>query len=385
MTVVLPTALSVTGLGLRLLRNAARYRWLRRTGRPGTPLAVSIEVTQRCIAHCVMCGIWRAPAVSDMALERWLALLSDPLLADLRELDITGGEPFLRDDLPDLVDGVARLKGSRLYRLRSVAITTNGLLTDRVLAGTERMAAALATAGLDLIVVCALDAVGPLHDEIRAVPRAWERLEATLQGLMRLRAAHPNLILGHKTTVLPRNVHELARIDEYARAHGLFSIISPFIITGGRYLNADLGDQFEFSPDERAALARFYRRAGSGWDYHSRAMAEYLETGCVRKPCSCGFNYFFVRSSGEVMLCPLLEDGAGSLEDAAIGDLWVSPAASRLRRGIGDYDECRRCTEPGLERFALPYEGLAYLRLLRDIGPGRFLEMHRHMGLDKYV
>ncbi len=59
---------------------------------------------------------------------------SGPRTRDLRELDITGGEPFLRDDLVRLVEAVCRLKRVHLRRLRSVAITTNGVLTDRVLA-----------------------------------------------------------------------------------------------------------------------------------------------------------------------------------------------------------------------------------------------------------
>jgi hypothetical protein len=64
--------------------------------------------------------------------------------------------------------------------------------------------------------------------------------------------------------------------------------------------------------------------------------------------------------------------------------LWGSSEASRLRRGIGGFDACRRCTEPGLERYSLPYEGLAYLSLLRDLGVRRFLRLHEHMGLGKY-
>jgi len=377
---------SLSDLRSRLLRNSRRYRRLKRTGRPGKPQAMSIEITQRCIAKCVMCGIWRAPASTpDLELAQWLALLSHPLVSDLRELDVTGGEPFLKEELPDLISAVGELAQTNLGRLRSVAITTNGLLTGIVLRNTERMATELAKAGLELVIVCALDAVGPLHDEIRGVPRAWQRLEETLAGLKSLRVTHQNLILGHKTTVLPCTVGELDRIAAYAEANGLFSIISPFITTGGRYLNNDLREKLVFSDDDRAAMLRFFRGSSSGWDYHSKALAGYLETGRMRKPCSCGFNYFFVRSTGQVLPCPLLTEDIGNLRDTDIGDLWTSDKASRLRRGTGDFPECRHCTEPGLERFALPFEGSEYLSLMRDLGREDFLRAHKHMGLDKYL
>ena len=298
---------------------------------------------------------------------------------------MTGGEPFLKEELPDLVSAVGELAQSNLGRLRSVAITTNGLLTGIVLRNTDRMATELAKAGLDLVIVCALDAVGPLHDEIRGVPHAWQRLEETLAGLKSLRVTHQNLILGHKTTVLPCNVGELDRIAAYAESNGLFSIISPFITTGGRYLNTDLRERLVFSDDDRAAMLRFFRGSGSGWDYHSKALVRYLETGRMRKPCSCGFNYFFVRSTGQVLPCPLLAEDIGNIRDSDIGDLWTSDKASRLRRGTGDYPECRQCTEPGLERFALPFEGREYLSLMRELGAEDFLRAHKHMGLDKYL
>ena len=46
--------------------------------------------------------------------------------------------------------------------------------------------------------------------------------------------------------------------------------------------------------------------------------------------------------------------------------------------------ECRDCTEPGLERVSLPREGFAYLSLLFRLGSRNFMELHRHLGLEKY-
>jgi MoaA/NifB/PqqE/SkfB family radical SAM enzyme len=97
---------SFSKMGSRLLANAVRFRYLKWLGKPGRPQAVSLEVTHDCVAKCVMCNIWKIPRyVPNLPVEAWINLLSSDLFSDLRELDITGGEPFLREDLPDLFSG----------------------------------------------------------------------------------------------------------------------------------------------------------------------------------------------------------------------------------------------------------------------------------------
>jgi len=105
----------------------------------------------------------------------------------------------------------------------------------------------------------------------------------------------------------------------------------------------------------------------------------------MHKPCSCGFNYFFVRSNGEVFLCPLFEESVGDLGAGSIAQLFASREARMIRSRVGKSPACGRCTEPGLERYSLPCEGFAYLRTLFEMGPRSFLRLHRHLGLDKYV
>ena len=95
----------------QLASNAARFERLRASGQAVKPQAVSLELSRRCIAKCVMCNIWKTPA-SQLALENidWVELLADDFFSELVELDLTGGEPFLRKDLAELVCGAARLK-----------------------------------------------------------------------------------------------------------------------------------------------------------------------------------------------------------------------------------------------------------------------------------
>ncbi len=69
-----------------------------------------------------------------------------------------------------------------------------------------------------------------------------------------------------------------------------------------------------------------------------------------------------------------------SLEEAI-----QTTAAKRFRQKVGRFDACSACTEPGIERYSLPFEGFHYLRSYFRLGRNDFLRVHRHMGLDKYM
>jgi MoaA/NifB/PqqE/SkfB family radical SAM enzyme len=377
-------SMSLNRILLTLAGRGVRYRFLKALGRPGRPEALSIEVTRKCIAKCLMCNIWRMPAVPELAAGDWLRLLESPLLSELKELDITGGEPFLRDDLVELLLGIGRLKSTHLRQLCSVAITTNGFLTEKVLKDVGVVIGPLEEAGVTLVFACGFDAVGEVHDRIRNFKGGWDRLNATILGLKGLRESHPSLVLGIKTTITRHNIDELDRVCSYADEHGLFTIMSPYILTSNRYDNIEKEDTLSLSGQDLEKLKTFYNSSRFRWSYYRGELLRFLETGRMEKPCSAGFNYFFIRSTGELYSCPIINALLGNVKDAPLEKLVRSAEAARFRRNILSFPECTVCTEPGLERYALPFEGFHYLRQYLKLGREGFCALHRHMGLDKY-
>ncbi len=368
-----------------LAARGRRFRELQSTGDPADPQALSLEITRRCIARCVMCNIWKTPKdLPELSTEQWLGLLESPELHDLRELDVTGGEPFLRDDLRDLLLGIGRLKESHLRRLSSVAITTNGFLTTRILEVIDEVAAAYRDVGLGLVFACGTDAIGETHDRIRRYKNGFSKLDRTLDGLIELRERYGNLVIGLKTTITRLNIDEIDAVAEYADERGLFTIMSPYIVTPARYGNLDLDADLAFDDEDIAKLKAFYDGPRFKWSYFRDELRHFLDTGTMDKPCTAGFNYYFIRSTGDVYPCPLIDVTVGNVTEAPFGEIMDTPAARRFRMGVGSFPECETCTEPGLERYALPFEGWHYLELARRLGPDDFAQLHAHMGLDKY-
>lgn len=371
---------------LKLAARAVRYKFLRLSGLPAPVEALSLEITHRCIARCIMCNIWkRSMAYGDIPLDQWLRLLSSPILRSLRELDVTGGEPFLRGDLENLLLTVTAMKKDYFPSLRTIAITTNGFLTDRVRHVVGEVIASLDKQGIDLVLAFAMDGVGEIHNEIRRVRNGWDRLDKTIEAVGELRETYPNLIMGIKTTILPLNIKELDGIARYATDHALFTIISPCIITENRYGNTDLARDLQFTWEQRKEMETFFLGPHFEWSCHRDVVLQYLQEGCVEKPCSAGFNYFFVRSTGEIFPCPLIDYAIGDFTKGPFDEAVRGKRARQFRKVVGRYPACRSCTEPGLERYALPCEGLHYLQHLFRMGPKRFAELHAHMGLNKYL
>lgn len=365
----------------KLLLRAMAYRFYRYTGAKVLPQALSIEITRRCIARCVMCNIWK-DKVQDIGIEKWLELLGSSSLRRLKELDITGGEPFLREDLSLLFLHLLELKDLHLNQLSSVALTTNGFLTERIVPFVQKIIGKMEEKGLELILVFSMDGRKKIHERIRNFNGGFERLIETIEETKKLRKFHKNLIIGIKTTILPINLSELPYIEEFATKNDLFTIISPFIITEMRYGNPDFG--MRFSEKEIEELKRFYEKGGMKWEFHRKAILDLLEKGEIDKPCSAGFNYFFIKSNGEVYPCPLINFSLGNFLHTPFSVLLRSKTLKTFKKKVGKMDICKKCTEPGLERYALPFEGFKYLRfILKE--KGDFLEFHRHMGLQKYL
>lgn len=94
---------------------------------PNPPEAL-LAVTYKCNAKCHMCNTWQFPSknkdeVTPQDLEK--------LPGGYRFANVTGGEPFLRKDIEDIIEVV-------LSKTDRLVVSTNGFYTDKVLAAAER-------------------------------------------------------------------------------------------------------------------------------------------------------------------------------------------------------------------------------------------------------
>ena len=379
------------GTAARLLGRALRYRYARLRSAPLKPEVVSLAVTNRCNSHCIMCNMWRRskgqPDIKDLELTRdeIIDLLSRPLFSGLVELDLTGGEPHLRDDLVDIALGIADLKKKFLPRLRSIVITSNGLLPERIISNYRRILEGLRDTNIDLVTVASFDGIGAIHDKIRGTKGAFNLAQKTVGGLLELREKYPDYFIGVKTTVLPENIDSLDDILEFAMKENLFHIISPVFFTETRFRNADRRESLELGPADYEKLLNFYSRRELNTNYFYSRIRSFLSTGQKSWSCTAAYNYIFIEFDGTVYPCELLSEPIGNVKKQSPEEIWNSAQARYWRTCIGKTEQCRNCIEPGAVRYSACAEGLSYLKFLRKLGRNNFTETLRGEGFIKYL
>jgi MoaA/NifB/PqqE/SkfB family radical SAM enzyme len=166
---------------------------------------VVISPHNQCNCRCVMCDIWRIREPKEITpadIERQLASF---LELGVRWVVFTGGEPQLNGQLHCLTQ-MLREEGIR------VTMLTAGLLLE---AHAESIAATVDD------VIVSLDGPPVVHDHIRRVPQAFERLRAGVKSLRRFR---PDMAIRARCTVQKANHRSLCEVVQAARGIGLNSI-----------------------------------------------------------------------------------------------------------------------------------------------------------------
>ncbi len=270
------------------------------------PLGCVVAVTYRCDARCTMCDIWKQEvdretelAASDYA---WLP-------ASLRSINVSGGEPFLRDDLVEIVSVMRRACPKA-----RIVISTNGLAPSRI----ERMVGEMG----DVAVRVSVDAAGSLHDEIRGVDGAYER---AIETALRLRAAGVS-DLGLAATSTEGNPGELRGVKEVADGFGM-----EFAASAAHSSPIFFGEHESERPHsdravaEIAGIMREWLRSPRPRDwakaYYMRGLIDYVQGKPRRLACRAGLDLFFLDPKGFVYPCNISGTLMGNVRDGSFEDL----------------------------------------------------------------
>lgn len=331
------------------------------------PTTAIVAVTLNCNARCLMCDIWKQPSTGEMQPAEYLQLP-----ASLREINLTGGEPFLRQDLPEVIAAIRQA----CPRARLV-ISTNGLLVDRM----QEMAPQLLRQGSAVAVRVSIDGLEETHDRLRGVPGGFAR---ALRGLERLREAGVQ-DLGVGMTLLADNVAQVNRVYQLAEALGIeFSITlvseSPIYFGDGKArLRPREGDELQqqlrrlaWSEVRHAQPKRWFRA------WFAQELARYAL--CSRRPLACdaGRRFFYLDPQGSVFCCHLLPHRLGGLRENDWASLWQAPEAQRARWEVAGCQACwMTCTAQTQIRRNMPWI-IAQITMFKIEAHLRGIEGGRH-------
>lgn len=121
-------------------------------------------------------------------------------------ITFSGGEPFLRNDLVEVVKAIYKVSKPRI-----INIPTNGLLTKTIVEKTEKIA--LACPKSQIIINLSIDGIEEQHDQIRNVPGNYKKVVSTFQRLKAL--PNKNLSIGIHTVISKYNVETFPSIASF--------------------------------------------------------------------------------------------------------------------------------------------------------------------------
>jgi MoaA/NifB/PqqE/SkfB family radical SAM enzyme len=289
---------------LKMLRIFWRMRRLR-------PTFVSFNSLNSCNQACPMCAVWRRGG--DMLTVAEM----EPIFRDLKQFgflvtEISGGEPFLRQDIYEVFAMLDRL--GFLY----TAATNGTLLTS---AGIDRLRHAR---GL-LQLAVSIDSLDPAT---YARLRGRDLLPVALSNLDQLIAAGLKVPLKINLVLNRINYRETFAFLEFAKARGLYLSVFP-VNLGEGFPHRHIDDQYLATAQEREEMAAVFvelarlRRAGEPlWEYsgfYQRA-ADYVRGNPVG-PCDAGRLYINLDADGQASVC-LDREGVGDLRKNSIRELW---------------------------------------------------------------
>jgi len=340
---------------VQLICRIPRY-WLAHRSGLGAPLPanVTIGLTSRCNSRCRTCRIYDRDS-AELTPEEWRRAFASLGRAPYW-FTFSGGEPFLRRDTPEIV-----CSAIEICRPAIVNIPTNGLLTDRVVAGTN--AVCTADPHAQIIINVSLDDIGERHDEARGVRGCYEKAVATVARLKAL--GHANLTVGIHTVISRFNAAEMERIVPRLLELGPDSYVTEVaeqrveLGTMGLDITPDAGAYSQALDHVERAIAR-HRRGGvpgvvRAFRHEYYAMVRrYLRSGEMTMPCYAGLASAQVAPNGDVWFCCIRAESVGNLVEAGYDfrQVWRSETAARLRQSV----KRREC--------ACPLANAAYTNML---------------------
>jgi MoaA/NifB/PqqE/SkfB family radical SAM enzyme len=288
-----------------------------------------VAVTLNCNARCQMCDIWKNDMHNEMPPEAFARLPQS-----LRDINISGGEPFLRSDLPEIL----RVIKKNIPKTRLV-ISTNGFQPGKF----KRMLPAILDADRKVALRVSIDGLWDKHDEVRGIPNGFKKCLQTIH-LARQAGVRD---LGVGFTVLENNVADLARVHAWAERNKL-----QLSITVATDSEIYFGENKEtMRPQSHHAIQQAfshiidtqYRKWNLKENFRAwfnETMMEYQETMKRRFACDGGSGFFYMDSHANVYMCHILNHRMGNLMQQSWDELWTSEAADRARQVAETCDRC---------------------------------------------
>jgi len=308
---------------------------------PSPPFLV-LFINSICNMKCDHCFYWRSLNQKDDLTYEELVALSESL-GKIENLNLSGGEPFIRKEFAAICRQFIRRNG-----VRQIYVPTNGYFTKWTV---EKITEVLEEPELDLFVAeISLDGMPAFHDEFRAAKHAFEKAMETYEALAELQKTDPRIRIHSISTATHINMDEIKQLTTYLYERCPNMDHHNLAIIRGDRKDASLeGPALEKYEELYEYIQRLWAPREEG--RYGSLVEPLLQWGKVQTikekkqvvPCRAGQLSAVVYANGDVGVCEIHKPIA-NLRDKPFWEIWKSVEAQALRKSIAA-KECYCTTE----------------------------------------
>lgn len=284
----------------------------------------TVIVTYRCNAKCSMCNRYKVPSLP----EEEITVETIKNLPEMYFTNITGGEPFIREDLKDIV--------RELYKKSErIVISTNGFFTERIV----DLCKEFPQVGIRI----SIEGLEQTNNEIRGLEDGFNKGYTTLKTLVEMGMKD----VGFGMTVQDKNAPDLVSLYdisnemgmEFATAslHNSFYFVESNNIIQDRLMVAENFEKLINKLLDSNSPKKWFRA------YFNHGLINYIFSQKRLLPCDMSFDTFFIDPYGDVMPCNGTKEKEvmGNLNSQSWDELWNSEQAEAVRHKVRSCD--RNC------------------------------------------
>ncbi len=332
------------------------------------PFKLTAVVTKKCQSRCVHCKIWQEIPENEMVLQDFEKVARG--LPNLLWLDLTGGEPTDREDLPDIVE----VFDQNCPDLTLVHFPTNGINTPRIVEAARTIQKRRKQ---PLVVSVSLDGPPELHGSLRGISNNFSTAIKTFVQLKKI----PSLEVYFGMTLFNENVDQIPQTLKAIEA------VVPGFKATDLHVNIGHYSPHYYGNTEKAqltgaedAIARFIQKRGTPltpfqfieWMYLQQSL-KFLSTGKTPHPCEALRSTLYLSEKGEVYPCSIWNKPMGSVKDPDfdLPTFFQGDEKRKVRQQIqsGGCPQCWTPCEAYPSLFKKPWQGFYDSLTQRPLSP----------------
>jgi MoaA/NifB/PqqE/SkfB family radical SAM enzyme len=331
------------------------------------PTVLIYNCTWVCDARCTMCSNWKfGDRKADMTLAQLEPAMASPFWGAVENLNISGGEPTTRNDLPEMVELFHR----HLPRLRKIGINTTGLTPQRAIPMLTRIVEFCAAKGVLISIRVSLDGVGDVHNQVRAVKRGFEKAGTTIDAMQALADRHDNFQFGIAATIFGTNMDDAQNILAWARTRKLDVVFNMLRFTDAMLHNKELEEKIGFREREEQFMRRFFldrvqeESVLSGQAFMYLHYADMIANGYQRTmPCPFQRQGLLLNPNGDLHYCENSQR-IGNVLDESAESLYFRAENLKHRERIKQ-ETCPTCLSPCQVNVGAMKQFVPYAKFLK--------------------